>query len=333
MKDQQPQVEPKTDRKQLGKLLLIIACVVFISSYLTYIYFSTQSKNKVAPTFDLGINNMMPTKLPNISPSPTLYVSNTEDIQMYPSPTGKYVFYIYPIRKPNQYNFDECSFGLRINSENGNVDLSYNIYDFVGTEKIPCTEGMGPVNQGNFRYWLDEENFIFDNLDGKIYIIQALNPEIKKIYTHRVDYVFSLVSPDLKYWLFRKNPQSNPIYVLLNQDQEVVKDDIKFLDYELFLPLLDKVNNGIVFLRRKFRSLPTPLAGPFTTEVSARFDFLSFNDLSYQVLLTTDFVGAPGRGCGLNKLLSVPKEIIIKTDCIAVGDQYLGNDGNIHIKL
>ncbi|MBI3981132.1 hypothetical protein HY345_03995 [Candidatus Microgenomates bacterium] len=337
--EEPPRIEPKFDWKQLGTLLLLILCAVFISSYLTFLYVSTRTKTQTPyASPSLIKENITSTPIPTSPSRETPNMQAAENMQLYPSPSGKLVFYIFPNQKGG--SFSDCSFGLREGGNSGTVSFNKNISNLVGKDKIPCSEGMGGVYQQNFRNWIEDEKFIFDDLQGKIYIINALSLTTETTYAYNPTHVFVLVSEDLKYWLFRKYPSANPTssYVVLNQNQEVVKDEINFsndeyADYVLFIPLYDKVNYGIVFMTRKFRELPTPYSGSYTTEVSARFDFLSFSDLSYRTLLTTDFIGAPGRGCGINTLLSKAGEIIIKSDCLIVGNQYKDSEGNIHLKL
>jgi hypothetical protein len=87
--------------------------------------------------------------------------------------------------------------------------------------------------------------------------------------------------------------------------------------------LYDEVNDGFVFIKRTFT----------TDTTSIRFDFLALPNLSLRTVLTTKPVPSVGRGCLSEYLVPTPGEIVLTPGCLNVAPEYIGADGNIHIKL
>lgn len=269
--------------------------------------------------FSKGYFNKGATTLPN-TPSPSLKAvadNNDTGVRIYPSLDNQYFFYITPIKGSNS----ECSYHI-IDKEG----YSFVVNDAMHTDRISCAAQGWNITSSVFKGWADGERFLVEKKDGEISVIGVNSFRVEQTYQYDSDSLnFVGANKTLKYWLFEKEPKYS--YVLLDDNNKIVKENINFnangqLNYGGYGVFYDDVNDGFLFISSQGGE-----------KVSFKFDFLSTKNLSFRTLLTTDPVGVVGRGCGGNKLVSKPNEIIFASSCVTVDKKYISQDGYIHIPL
>ncbi len=235
-----------------------------------------------------------------------------QDIRIYPSQENHFSFYIYP-----SDSTEKCFYGIV-----DKLGYGFDVSGVLGTDKISCSDNQGSL-ASSFITWVDGDRFVMNEKDGEINIVNVGKFELETYNYDSVEYTFVGVSRTVKYWLFRKISQGKSAsYVLFDRDNKIVLDNISFDSNDRGV-LYDEVNDGFLFISRTYTG----------EMVSVKFDFLSLSDLSLRTILTTEPVVAPGRGCYSEYLLSQPGEIILSPGCLTVGNNHIGSDGNIHIKL
>jgi hypothetical protein len=233
-------------------------------------------------------------------------------VRIYPSLNRSFSFYIYPANSR-----DTCAYGIRDKQGYG-----YDVSEVLGADTIICSEEQGTLSS-SFAGWADGNKFLINEKDGEIKIIDVEKFEAETYKYDASKYNFVGANRTLKYWMFRKINQGNPVaYILLDKNNNVVLDNINFESNDRGA-LYDEVNDGFLFISRTYSG----------ENVSVKFDFLPMNNLSLRNILTTEPVEVQGRGCYPEYLISQPGEIILFPGCLTVKNKYLGSDGNIHIRL
>lgn len=255
--------------------------------------------------------------LPSASSKAEIVDDSDTRVRIYPSLDNQYFFHITPVKGNNS----ECSYQI-IDKEG----YGYIVKEAMQRDKISCSDQGWTIVSNMFKGWVDGEKFLIEARSGEITVIGVNSFKVEKTYEYDSKLLsFVGANRTLKYWLFEKTPLYS--YVLLDENKKVVKDDINFnsngqLNYGGYGVLYDDVNDGFLFISAQRQQ-----------EVSFKFDFLYTKNLAFKTLLITDPVGVVGRGCGGNKLVSKPGEIIFASSCVTVDKKYISQDGYIHIPL
>lgn len=236
---------------------------------------------------------------------------NDYRVRAFPSLTRNFTLYLYP-----DETREKCFYGINNKIGDGHGGA------FLGVDKIPCSEGQTGIVT-NFLGWVDGEKIVYNENPGIIKIFDVRRSETDLYQYDKDKYDFVSVNRSLRYWLFQKKEQSQNIsYVLLDNNQNIVLDNIKYGTPDRGV-LYDEVNDGFLFIKRTF----------IDESSSVEFKYLSLDNLELRILLTTEPVQTPGRGCGSEYLISKPGEIILTPGCYTIGSKYYGTDGNFHLKI
>lgn len=305
---------------KLSRPTLIIAGVAVGLILLAIVFYGGlivgKSSNKTS--IDKSVSQLNQNSQPNQQPTqqstnqPPTTSNINQMVRIYPSLNRNFSFYIYPTNSG-----DKCVYGIRDKQGYG-----YDVSKVLGADTIICSEGQGNLSS-SFAGWADGNKFLINEKDGEIKIVEVGKFEAETYKYDASKYNFVGANRTLKYWMFRKISQGNPVsYILLDRNNNVALDNINFESNDRGA-LYDEVNDGFLFISRTYSG----------ENVSVKFDFLPMNNLSLRNILTTEPVEAPGRGCYLEYLISQPGDIVLTPGCLIVGSKYFGSDGNIHIRL
>lgn len=278
-------------------------------------------KNTTAKCSATPCKEVTVTKTPTATSTPTpLYVSIPETI-IYPSQDSSKYFYFTYIDNTNK-----CFFNVKDKYNN-----YYDLKTLIGFNEGECGRTMSGTLLTSYIGWRGNQ-LLLKPTPGKILIA---NLDEKTTQTYEYDYKdreFIDVNNALSYWIFYKgmDESGHKSVVATDRNNNVITTNIfeKENDsYGLSQVMYDDVNDGFLVIKESSKPIDAYHFG-----VSFRFGFLSA-DQSYRTILTTDYASVMPRDCGGSWLVSEPNEVILRSSCVVVNDNYLGNDHGIHLKL
>ncbi len=305
------QVTPQIHGK---KTIFYVLCglVVFVTLFL-FLYQATQqndvkenAKNQITP-----IVSNIPSV---ITPYPGLLQSNllSNDVKN-PKP-------IIGLSR-NSIEEKECSYYFLKDNNKFPPHPSY--------KKINCeTNEMSGEVSTNFRQTANHILLLDIPNTNKILVFDTQNNFVPSEYPFdKTAYNFEDVNKTLDYWLFT-DVNNAMHFSILNSDAKTLHEfDYETQGYQLFDTLIDSVNNGAVFLSRKFSERGSE-------QVQTRIDFLDFQTYQIKTVLSTEPISVAGRGCSSSSIQSVSKgEILLNADCLTFPTEIMTPDGIAKISL
>lgn len=300
-------------------LFLIVAFVLLFSTLIGAVgYLSYQNKNITSQlqsksNCDAPKNVSVPTNCPVTELDSSLVPD--QFIRVYPSLDGGMSFYVY-----ESGSFGECLYGI-IDKQGYTLEVS----DLLDLNTITCNREMGRIST-SFISWGADNTFVVNEEPGELKIVNVRRSIAESFEYDPQEYVFIAVNTNLDSWLFKKNQDNedyNNTYTVLDRNKNVVLDNI-FIESNDRGVMYDEANDGFLFISWFFYE---------GGKKSVKLQFLSADTLQLRTILSTEPKLSLGSGCTSEYLISVTGEIILTPGCTGVGEEYISEDGYIHIKL
>lgn len=262
---------------------------------------------------------------PTLIPSATNYEELFMSLQEVPSATGRYIFNYYPIDNTS----NKCKYFLKTYPAGGIWDMK----DLIPSKTIDCTPGYFGGWDSKVLGWKGADKLLMELNEGEILILD-IRRNTKKVYNYDKNlYQFNNVDSSLNFWLLRDNLNNKnkaATYYLFDRNQKLLREPLEYNYatsnmYGISGVHYDELNNGFLFVSNNY----------VNSTVSAKFDWLSLDNLTLKTILTTSFVQTAGRDCGTgNEIVSTQKGTLLMTsDCISIDEKYKDAQGNIVIPL